>query len=664
MKFSTAIAYLATVGFSLSDVSASYFGYDIPEYPTITDVPRAWAGKPDFVPLEPCKEIYIDSNTKFDHTIEVDHCLLDCKGHALRGHDIDPVVYVRNGGQLVNCPVEVEQYGTGIVCDNGDCFLLDVSCHGDKNFDECVLVKNQAKNVVVLLLEAVDPNGTYGLRAINAYNANIWLEDSKIQYQRKDGVLATHISNLVMSHDDISYNKWDGVDARNVANYVVGLASYFNDNGDDGFDTKRIKNFVFAFNEANRNKKNGLEIVATRDAYLGIFHSHLDNNGFGTREDQNDNQNGLFIEGPNTVDMTQVFAQYNKGDGVKMNNVHYLNVHDSEAAYNQADGFDLRRITRAKLYKVQAYQNKLTGVRAFANGELYVEDDSNFFENGLDSRFESKNRSGLSVVNTKKAFISGTTSYKNGGYGFFTNNVPELYIEYTKAYENHDDGFDIETSANVEIKYDTVSSNNKANGFSLADISRLYFSEHVQAFYNEKRGFDIQDVDHVEVRKTDSFNNYEDGFYIAEVQYFYVEASVSARNLKDGIFVDNGKVHTEVVFNDVIACENKDDGMVFQEGFDEGALWFTPNDDVFSCDNGDLDLQFDGDFDFDFGSSDLQAADFQPSATTTTNVQARSFGINDITADTCADANGDERVLACQELNIAPCHSFVCPSFH
>lgn len=664
MKFSTALVLLATLSTTVSAVSATgYFGYDIPEYPTVAESSMDWPAKPELDHLDDCKGINVGANTKLDRTIVVDHCLLDCKGYTLRGPNLDPVVYVRNGGQLVNCPIKVEQWKTGVVCDDGDCFLIDVSCQGDKNFDECVLVKNRAKDVVILKLEAVDPNGAYGLRAINAYTANIWLEASNIQKQRKDGVLAKGVNNLILSHDIVSANKRDGVDVRNVAKYVVALESNFNENGDEGFDTKRVRNFLFAYSEASRNHANGLEVTATCKANVGLFYSRLDENGVGTAENEDDKQNGLLLEGPKKVEMVQMYAKANKGDGFKMNNVYFLDVKDSQAVQNEADGFDLRHITSTKLYQVTANENYLTGVRSSGNGELYVEDNSEFYQNGVDARFDSKQRSGILISNTKKAFISETSSYKNGGYGFFTNNVPEIYIEYTKAYENHDDGFDIETSADVDIQYETISYNNKANGFTLTDVTQLTINDHVKASYNAKRGFDIQDVDHVKVYKTDSIYNDEDGFYVSAVQYFYAEGSVSAYNGKDGIFVDNGKVHTEVEYNDVIACENKDDGMVFQEGFDDGSFWFTPNYDVISCFNHDLDLQFDGIIDVTFGSSDFVAS--EPGPATASSVQARSFGgVNDITADTCADKNGDENTQACKDLSIAPCPAhFKCPTF-
>ncbi|KAG7345931.1 hypothetical protein IV203_004998 [Nitzschia inconspicua] len=639
MNLSTAIALITTATTTISGVFGGYYDYEIPAYPDVAENTMAWPAKPEFVPLNACKGIHVGLDTKFDYTIEVDHCLLDCNGYALRGQGLDPVVYVRNGGQLVNCPINVEQDSTGVVCDKGDCFLLDVSCHGEKNFDECVLIKNRARNVVMLLLEAIDPNGANGVRALQACDANIWLEGSNIQNQRKDGVSVTKIKNLIMNHNEISYNGLSGVDARNVANYVVALASYFNDNGDKGFDAKRTKNFLFAFNEANRNQKKRV-----------------------TGDDKS-NKNGLYIEGPNKVEIVDVYAQYNHGDGFNMNNVHYLMVRNSYAAYNKADGFDLRRITNAKIYKVDAYQNYLAGLRSFANGELYVEDSSVFYENGLDTSVASKDRSGLFVAKTKKAFISETSSYKNGGYGYFVYDVSELYIEYTKAYENYDDGFDIETSAEVEILNDTTSVNNQGNGFTLTDIARLYISEHIQASYNENRGFDIQDVGHVEIRATDSFKNKADGFYLSAVQYISAEGSVSAHNGKDGIFIENGKVPTEVVYDDVVACENGDDGMVFQGGFDDESFWFTPKYDVFSCDNHDLDLQFDGIVDVSFVSSDSAASE-KASYTASDGVHANEYrGINDITADTCADKNGDEHVQPCKDLNIAPCAYFVCPSF-
>jgi nitrous oxidase accessory protein NosD len=660
MKFSIAIALIPSMASALT-LSADYFGHEIPEYPSVPETAFTWISKPLIAPLELCNGISVDSNARFDHTIEVDHCLLDCKGHDLRGRGVDPVVYVRNGGQLVNCPIEVEKDSTGVVCDNGDCILVDVSCQGDKNFDECVLVKKDAKDVIILLLNAEDSNGTYGVRAIQAYDANLWIEASKIQNQRKDGVLVTQIKSLIMSHVDISYNGWDGVDARNVANYVVALASYFNDNGDEGFDTKRIKNFLLATSEANRNKRNGLEIVATSDAYVGIFDCHFDNNGLGTADNEDPNQSGALIEGPDKVEIAKSYAQYNKGDGYNLRNVHFLTVTESYASYNEADGFDLRRITEAKLFKVNSFQNYLTGVRYTASGELYVEDNSSFYENGQDTLLTSRDRSGLTVINTKKVFILESSSYQNGGYGFFTDAVSEIYIEYTQAYDNHDDGFNITTSTDVDIKYDTASSNNKGDGFALRDITRLSISEHVKAFLNEFRGFDIQDVDRVEIRKTDSFKNLEDGFYVFAVQYLHLEESFGAHNRKDGFFVDNGNVHAEVVYKNVVACENQDDGMVFQDGIDERSFWFTPNNDVFSCDNYDLDLQFDGVFDVSFGPSDVVEESIEQSPTTTTNLSVG--GVNDITADTCADQNGDENVQACKDLNISPCSNFVCPTF-
>jgi hypothetical protein len=662
MKFVIAIALIAEMTSALT-LSTDYFGYEIPEYPAVPETSLTWASKPLIAPLELCKGIGVDASSKFDFTIEVDQCLLDCKGYALRGQGVDPVVYVRNGGQLVNCPIEVEQYSTGVACDDGDCILVDVSCQGNKDFDDCVLVKKDAKDVVILHLNAEDPNGTYGVRAINARDANLWIEVSKIQNQRKEGVLATQIKSLIMSHVDISYNGWDGVDARNVANYVIALASFFNDNGDEGFDTKRIKNFLFAASEANRNKRNGLAIVATSHAYVGIFDSHFDNNGLDTAEDEDNNQNGVFIEGPNKVEIATSYAQYNKGDGYNLNNIHFSTVTQSYASYNEADGFDLRRISEAKLSNVNSFQNYLAGVRSIANGELYVEDSSSFYENGQDTRFKSRDRSGLAVINTKKLFIRETLSFQNVGYGVFADAVPEVYVEYTQAYENHDDGFDIATATDVDIKYETTSSKNKGNGFSLNDITRLSIAENVKAFQNDLRGFDIQDVDHVEIHKTDSFKNLEDGFYVSAVQYLYVEESFGSRNGKDGFVVNNGNVHAEVVYSNVVACENQDDGMVFQDGIDDGSFWFTPNNDVISCQNHDLDLQFDGVFDVSFGPSDVQESDVQTTSATT-SVQARnSGGINDITADECADKNGNENVQACKDLNLSPCLDFACPTF-
>ncbi|KAL3908234.1 MAG: hypothetical protein SGILL_008558, partial [Bacillariaceae sp.] len=454
----------------------------------------------------------------------------------------------------------------------------------------------------------LDSNGKHGVKAVEAYRANVFLIDSEIQNQRMDGVLATGINNLIMWKVSSSFNRADGVDVRNVATNAIALVSTFSGNYDDGFDSKHgAKNTLLYLSELNDNQHNGLEVEASVNDYITVIATHFDNNGYGTTDNEKNERNGMYIEGSYKVDVVNSLAEYSKGDGYKMNNIQYLTVDNSKAAYNQADGFDLRHVNDARIYSVESYQNYLTGLRALGNGEIYIEQDSSFYENGLESQVDYRNRSGLYIQNMKTAYISETSAYDNQGDGFALLNVADVDIEYSKAERNGDDGFDIETSASVDIKYETIAADNADIGFQLKDIARLYVDDYIKAYDNGGRGFDIRDVDHVEIYKTESYKNGKDGFYTFEVQFFYVQESQAVQNGKDGFFVDNGQVHSEVIYDKVIACENHDDGMDFQEGFDDGSLWFTPEEDVFSCDNKQLDLQFDGEIDVSFGTADLVA---------------------------------------------------------
>ncbi|KAL3909129.1 MAG: hypothetical protein SGILL_008211 [Bacillariaceae sp.] len=643
---------------AVSTVSGTSFSYDIPAYPDVPETTLSWPAYPA-IPHVPDCDIHVGPSSSFSDTLVVDHCLLDCHGHAIRGHGTDPAVVVRNNGILYNCPIDVEQHSTGVKCDDGNCFLLDVSCHGDKNFNECVLVKNHAENVVIAGLTAKDSNGKFGVQALEAYDANVFIIASEIKNQRNDGVKAVRINNLVTAFLKSTYNEGDGIDAYLVNHFVVLLASEFSYNYDEGIDATRPEKLLIAASEAKNNKHNGLEASGSSGDYINIIGSYFDNNGFGAPQgDQyKKERNGMYIEGTEKVDIWSTRAEYNKGDGYFLKTTKYVNLYDSYAAYNQADGIDLRHIHEAKLDSVNAYQNYLTGLRAVGNGEIYVEHNSNFYENGqTPASFEANNLAGINIKNMQKAYIDETSSYDNHGDGVVLKNVADVDIKYSYAERNGDDGFDIETATYVDISYETYAANNGENGFRLKDIGELKIDEDVKSYGNHGRGFDLRDVDHAEIYKTKSYNNGKDGFYALEVQYFSVQESESVNNEKDGFFMDNGNINAQVNFHNVIACNNHDDGMDFQEGFDDGTLFFDPSDQIFSCDNRQLDLQFDGVIDVNIGStSDLVGP--------TPSNRRRATVFADITADTCADKNGDENIQECKDLEIAPCDHFVCPSY-
>jgi hypothetical protein len=658
MKFNSATTLLVTMMAAVSDVSAtSSFGYDIAAFPEVPDTTLTWSSVPDIPHVPPCEHIDVSPHSTFFHTIEVDHCLLDCRGNAIRGQGLDPAVRVRNNGILYNCPIDVDRYATGVLCDQGDCFLLSISCQGNKDFNECVLVKNHAENVVIAGMSAVDSNGKHGVNALEAYNANLYIIESEIKNQRNDGIKALRIQNLYVSYVNSSSNKGDGVDMYDM-NFAMVLESQFYNNVDEGIDATRILDFLVALSEAKDNLNNGLEIIASSQDYVNIIDSYFDSNGFGTKKTKE--RNGVYIEGPHEVDILRTRAEYNNGDGVFLQNAQRLAVDSSYAAYNGADGFDLRHMTDANFYSVESYENNLAGLRAVGNGEIYIEQQSKFYQNGKDSRHEYHDRAGVTIKNMRKVYIDETDSYDNSGDGFVVLNVADVDIQHSKSERNENDGFNIATSANVEIKYETAAANNGDAGIRLKDIDYLKFDEHVKAYENRGRGFDLRDIGHADVYKTDSYKNGNDGFYAFEVQYFNVQESDAVENGKDGFFIDNGNVHTEVNFNDVVACNNLDDGMDFQEGFDEGTLLFDPSDGVFACFNHELDLQFDGVIDVNIGGT------FDLVAPASSRIQGSSNHraiYADISADTCGDKHGNVDIQECKDLEIAACGDFVCPTY-
>ena len=280
MKFNTATAFLISMMSAVSAVSGISFSYDIPAYPDVPETSLSWPAYPDYPNVPDC-DIHVDSGSKFSETLVVDHCLLDCKGHAIRGHGTNPAVVVRNNGILFDCPIDVERHSTGVQCDDGNCFLFDVSCEGDKDFNECVLVKNHAENAVIVGLTAIDSNGKFGVQALEAYDANVFIIESTIKNQRNDGVKAVRINNLITAYLNSNDNKGDGIDAYLVNHLVILLESTFNNNNDEGIDVTRAENLLIYASEANDNKRNGLEASGSSGDYINIIGSYFDKNGFG-----------------------------------------------------------------------------------------------------------------------------------------------------------------------------------------------------------------------------------------------------------------------------------------------------------------------------------------------------------------------------------------------
>jgi hypothetical protein len=417
-------------------------------------------------------------------TVTVNACRLNCQGHVIRSSVSQdrPILIVQNGGRVENCALllvapatnitaripmndgsDKDNLGsvgsgigggggkaaienvyvptTGVVCNDGDCALHNVSCSVSlsarkeyRYVNHCIRVEAGAGHVDIVGGSVVDDYGEFGI-VVNATNNNddtstrrrdsddrttttttlsggspttVSIRDFQIRNQEKDAILILGgASSIQITDCDIQNNGGDGIEVRggHGLDFLGIFGGNILENGDDGVD---LDQSVYSKSNIVANKNNSIngavmEVVIAGTTIL------------------NNDQDGILIQNANKVTLDSIVTKRN-GDG----------------------GISVTRVNTLELNNVVANANVQNGLAVEAKDSVLTVTSSTFNNNGRadadeTDRFE---RAGVYLWLVKEATFTNVVSNNNFD-GFSIHDVEFLTMKDVDAMMNRNDGFQI-----------------------------------------------------------------------------------------------------------------------------------------------------------------------------------------------------------------------------
>lgn len=394
----------------------------------------------------------------------------------------------------------------GFLCDEGDCFLENVSCsvvhEDDMDIDgnsknknalpasyrpspgsllvmrECVLVKSGAADVTVkggLVTEDDRIVTMYGI-VVDAAKSNEEEEDEDEAIQapveeegegEENQTTTTTTTRLFVDNVTIENQAFDGIKIIGGVETVRITDSTLSGNGNNGIDVDGggdgLELFAVFGGSIENNGKSGIDVSQRR--------RRRRSKSIDKEEESLDTETEMVI--------ADVSINNNQGNGILVVRVDKVAIDNTVLDGNRFNGIDVREANAISLQGVVSKNNVQNGLSVEAIGADVDIKNSIFLANGYDldnNRSPHWKRAGVYMWLSKRVTITNSVSNNNSMDGFLIYDVPNLSMIDVDAMRNGDDGVQIRESS-AAYGYDYT-----ANSDYL--VGAYYYPWHGKNFHN------------------------------------------------------------------------------------------------------------------------------------------------------------------------------------